>query len=322
MRTMSSYEIPSENESAEPVNELPVLPFEIEFVNNEEDAQYIRDKVERIYDLDGTLLEEREKDKDEISRDVEEIKELHKEKKWFTADEYRRKIPNEQVEFFINDKNITFYNFNKEKELSEIHIEKIKNVFKEMTERFPGSLNNIDWVLIDDVQQPSLSGDEKFPLNGLADKDRRCLKIMPRAMDIDKTHRVEGVLNFEGTLAHEIGHFIEDIFLEEWRKYYQWREKREGEIAPGNKYPVQPDECIDDYAKKDMQEDICDSLVAYIYNPQRLKEISPTKFSIIESIENKEKERLEVSSRRLDKPEIKLPEIKAEIIKVFLRGEK
>lgn len=320
---MSSYEIPSENESAEPVNELPVLPFEIEFVNKEEDAQYIRDRIEKIYDFESdTYCEGEKKNDSQINKEIEEIKELHKEKKWFTTDNYRRKRPNEQVEFSINDKNITFYNFNKEKELSESHIEKIKNVFKEMTERFPGSLNNIDWVLIEEIQQPSLSNDERFPLNGLAEKDMRCLKIMPRALDIDKTHRVEGVLNFEGTLVHEVGHFIEDRFLEEWRKHYQWREKREGEIAPGDKYPVQPNECIDDYAKKDEQEDICDSLVAYIYNPKRLKEISPKKFSIIESIENKEKKRSKVSSIRIDKSEIKLPEIKAEIIKVFLRGEK
>ncbi|MCK9447333.1 hypothetical protein M0Q50_10825, partial [bacterium] len=242
---MESFEMPTHEESIDSAKELPVLPFKVEFVEKEEDAQYVRDKIERIYDLDDVLvpLEEREKSEEELSKEIEEIKELHKEREWFTSDYFRKKLLSEQVDFLIDNKSITFYNFNKEKELSEEHIEKVGNVFKEIAERFPGSLDNIRSVLLEDVQRPSLSNDSKFPLNGLAEKDRHCLMIMPRAMDINMDHRVEGASNFEGTLVHEIGHFIQDRFLEEWKKHFQWREKREGELAPGDKYPLQPDEC-------------------------------------------------------------------------------
>ncbi|HNY36064.1 MAG TPA: hypothetical protein PLD14_00665 [Candidatus Pacearchaeota archaeon] len=316
----------SQFESFDQVKEsLPNLPFEYEITNNK-DALYNKE-IRQIKggEVDGMFFEDGKIRTDEEIK--ESVKMVHENSEWFYSDYWRGKgMPAEQIEFSISTKNkpIVFYNFSNEKEFSSEHMEKTEKAFREILNRFPDALNNIEWILLEDNQKQSLSGNENYPLNGFAKKNWQAIEIMPRGVDINNDHRVGEISNFEGTLTHEIGHFIQDKFLEkwkeagfkwidfnkeEWEKRYvnngecqisQYINKKTGEIAPGTQYPLKPEECIDDYAKKNMEEDICDSIVAYIYNPSKLKEISSKKFEIIQflddSVKNKKKN-IEISSK-------------------------
>lgn len=152
-------------------------------------------------------------------------------------------------------------------------------------------------------------------------------------------HRIQSASNFEGTFVHELGHLIKNQFEGEWRRKFQWVHcldneeeweirkapngenrwfhKKTGEMSPQGQYPLQPDQCITDYARQIIDEDICDSLVAYIYESEKLKEVAPDKFAILESHDAKQKVIPQISIQKVPKSDIRLPEIKPETIKFF-----
>jgi hypothetical protein len=315
---------------------LQELPFSYQQVDKIDDAQYVE---KRVFSTEDMVFEnEKPRTNEEI---IEAVKREHENKKWFTSEYWRAKgMPKEQVEFSIGDKLVTFYNFNKEENLSDEHIKEAKGVLEDFKIRFPKAINNIKWVLVENIQKPSLSGSEElYPTNGIAEKQWQAFVIMPKGMDINKEHRVGGISNFGGTIAHELGHIIKDDFLKDWSKNFEWGDfkkeeweskvdssgqirnfdKKTGKMAPGNQCPLQPEQCVSDYAKKGIEEDICDSLVAYIYNPEKLKKISPLKFSIIQSFGQKRKINFKISAQRFDKSAIQLPKVKPEIIKFFIQ---
>lgn len=61
-----------------------------------------------------------------------------------------------------------------------------------------------------------MGDEERFPtmgINGGARVDQRMIRLRPRGMEITTNYRIAGVNNFEGSLAHELAHFIQDYFL-------------------------------------------------------------------------------------------------------------
>ena len=90
-------------------------------------------------------------------------------------------------------------------------------------------------------------------------------------------------------------------------------------MSPQAQYPLQPDQCITYYARQNIREDICDSLVAYIYDSDKLKAIAPEKYAILQSHDLSLKDRPYISTQRIPKAEIKLPEIKPETIRFYIQ---
>jgi len=314
---------------------LPDLPFTYQREQKPEEAQYREWRVSPVV-FEG---------QDNLPRTDEEIIEFvkreHESKQWFTDGYWRKKgVPAEQLEFAINGRSITVYNFNAEKPFSDDHIARAGKVFQELATRFPDVLDKIRWVLVDDVQPPSLlADDERYPTNGTAMREHRAFRFMPRGVETIP-HRISSASNFEGTFIHELGHLIQSQFEDEWRKKFQWAycfdneeeweirkapngesrwfNKATSEMSPQGQYPLQPDQCITTYARQNIGEDICESLVAYIYEPDRLQEVSPEKYAILQSHDAKQKERADVSSQRVAKTEIRLPEIKPETIRYYI----
>ena len=322
--------------SVEQVREtLPELPFAYQRVQKPDDAQYREWRVSHVR-FEGQ--ENPPRTDEEI---IEFVKREHEAKQWFTSEYWRKKgAPTEQIEFAINGRSITVYNFNAEKPFSDDHIARAGKVFQELAVRFPEVLDKIRWVLVDDTQPPSLlADDDRYPTNGTAMREHRAFRFMPRGMETIP-HRIESASNFEGTFIHELGHLIQGQFEDEWREKFKWAycsdneeeweirkapngenrwfNKTTGEMSPQGQYPLQPDQCITSYARQNMGEDICDSLVAYIYEPDRLQEIAPEKFAILQSHDAKQKERPAVSSQRVANTEIRLPEVKPETIGYYI----
>lgn len=270
------------------------------------------------------------------------IKERREQKDWFITEPWRKKgQPIEQIELTINDSPITVYNWNKELSFTEEYIQKTKEVLEELGSRFPKALNSLRWILVEDYQEPSLLGDsEKYPTNGQAMAKWKAFRLFPKGMSFEP-YRMPPLPNFTCTLTHELSHLIEAEFEPEWRKNFQWKfcadypdewdvkespdgkgkkffNKESGEMSPQGKFPLQPDECLTYYAKQTQDEDICESITAYVLNPELLRKVSPKKFAILKEKDAK-KEKPEISSRRIPQHQIKLPEIKPETVYYFIK---
>ena len=276
---------------------------------------------------------------------IREIRQSRNNKDWFTSEYWKKKgTPSEQVEFQINDREITVYNFNQEKPFGDEYIEQTKRAFGKLASRFPQILNKLRWVLIDDSEPPSVYGDPvKYPFNGQSDDKWRAFILYPRAMEL-VPHRVLKATNFEGTIVHELTHINANDFLTEWEGKYRWASitdddkyleewesrlspdgrmnrlfnKKTGEMSPWGQVPLSPDECVNFYAQITISEDICESMVAYIYDPELLKRVSPEKYGIL-SRHDAKGQNPTVTVTRVLQDAIKLPEVKGEIVKYYVK---
>ncbi len=204
--------------STETGGELPPLPFTYQRTQNPEEAQYSEWRVSPVY-----LAGEKNDPKTDESI-IESVKRQRKGKDWFTYDSWREKgMPKEQLEFQVGGSQITVYNFSGEKPFTDEHVEKAQKVLSELSARFPQILTKIRWILIDDIAHASFYGDpELYPLNGSAQENWRSFTLLPRGMELIP-HRVSATSNFEGTLAHETTHLIDDEFKAEWGEKFKWQ---------------------------------------------------------------------------------------------------
>ncbi len=94
-------------------------------------------------------------------------------------------------------------------------------------------------------------------------------------------------------------------------------EQKDNPTSVNGKFPLQPDQCITYYAKIDWNEDLCESMVAYLYDPDLLKETSVGKFNILSKHDIKGIP-TDINVREVPKDEIKLPEIKPETVYYYI----
>lgn len=305
----------------------------------------------RVYDRDSTPYHSWRvnpirfgKRENEPRTDDEIVKEVAREregKDWFTYEYWREKgLPEEQIEFQINGRQVTIYNWNRDKHFTDEHIERARRVIQELSARFPKILDQIRWVLVDDRAMASAFGDpEKYPLNGFAMPQWQAFRLLPRGIEL-LPHRIAKTTNFEGTFVHEATHLIDSDFEPEWGEKFKWGwcddnvaewearptsdgasqrffNKVTGEMSPQGQFPLQPDQCVTYYAKQNMGEDICDSMVAYIYDQDLLKSISPDKYDILQIHDAKQIHPI-IKVERIPKDKIRLPEIKPETVHYFI----
>lgn len=311
------------------------LPFTYERTTNPADAQY------RTWRVLPVVSEEQTNEPIPDKEIVDGIRKQHEGKQWYTEEYWRKKgVPSEQIEFAINGRQITVYNFNKDKPFTDEHVKRAEKAFQQLAAKFPKILDEIRWILIEDVQPSSyLADDNLYPTNGTLRKEHHAFTFMPRGMELIP-HRVGAASNFEGTFVHELGHLIQEEFKEEWREKYKWGfcsknkddwelrkapngenrwfNKKSGEMAPTGEFALQPEQCVTFYAKQNMGEDIADSLVAYIYDPKLLKRVSPDKFNILQKHDTKQ-EAPKTSATKVLKEKIKLPDIKPETVYYYIQ---
>lgn len=313
------------------------LPFRYQRVTDPKIAQF---KEWRIYRIKEAGKENQPRTDEEILAHIQKERE---EKDWFTSEYWRMKEqPLEQVEFEIEGHQpVTLYNWNPEKPFNDARLEKTLHALQELSSHFPQALTKLRWILVDNIDVPSAFGDSaKYPYNGHSYRSWSAFRFLPKGTELTP-HRISKTSNIEGTLVHETSHPIEDEFSKEWGEYYQWEfcidhkdewetryppegdekrwfNKKTGVMAPQHQFPLQPEECVTEYAKLSREEDICDSITAYFYDPELLKKISPRKYQIISSHDAQSSRKL-ISARKVPKDEIKLPEIKPETVNYYIR---
>ena len=326
---------PNELSANEPKEQIPPLPYTYVRTEDPNQAQFTEVRV-----IPSDVGKKKELKTD--TQVIESVKSKKESKEWYFYEYWRKKgVPKEQLELQVGEKQITIYNFSQEKPFTEEHIDRAQRVFEELASRFPQLVDQIRWVLIDDIAHASAFGDpEKYPFNGDAMREWHAFRLLPRGMKLTP-HRVQATSNFEGTFAHELTHLIDSDFEHEWGGKFKWAycidypddwerkpppdgldqrffNKQTGEMYPQGQFPLQPDQCITYYAKLSMEEDICESMVAYIYDPELLKKVSPDKFDILSKHDVKQP-KPQVSIKRIPREEIRLPEVKPETVYYYIK---
>lgn len=104
--------------------------------------------------------------------------------------------------------------------------------------------------------------------------------LYQRAFD-EPNHRVPGVNNLKGTLAHETGHFHTYGYGSltcQWIQTNNWKRGFNGRC-----YVTSPEQCLNDYVKSIPDEDLAESFVAYLFNPDLLNAIAPQKITLLDN---------------------------------------
>ncbi|MDP3724756.1 MAG: hypothetical protein Q8R11_03965 [bacterium] len=319
-----------------PKQELTPLPFTFVRTNDKQIAEFIENRMPLISFTSKGL---KPKTDEEI---VAVVKQQKVGEQWYTQDYWREKgQPSEQIEIRLDGHAITLYNFRPEIQLTDIHVEQLKESLGTFTARFPNAMEKLRWILIADMPNSNPWGDvDTFPLSGTRSKSLKTLRLYPHAF-ASESHRIQTVSNLEGTIAHEIAHFIHEDFREEWSESFQWgsvsncpniwepvprpdgkkyyyRNKDTGEITYSGQFPLQPDACITEYGKRTWYEDIVESMVAYLYDPDRLRRVSPKKFEILARHDVNHPEPT-VIAHRVPKDEVALPEIKPQTVFYYIK---
>lgn len=321
---------PSEGE-----NELSPLPFSYQQTLDKKEAQF---KEWRVSPVSIVGKPNNPRSEEEI---VNLVKRQKEDEQWYYSEYWRKKgLPSEQIDFQIGDSSVTVYNYNKDEPFTDEHIKKAQRVLELLSSHFPQVLQKCRWILIDEEQTKSIFGDSiKYPLNGQGLKSWSGVRLYTRGTEF-MPHRIAATSNFEGTLTHELGHLINEQFAEEWEDKFKWLycyefpdqwelrpvpegegkrffNKQTDEMAPQGRFAVQPEQCVNYYAKQTPEEDIAESIVAYIYDPDLLRKVSPDKFNILK----KHDANLSPSPStvtRVPKKKIRLPEIKPEKILYYI----
>lgn len=316
-------------------NELPPLPIEYVRVFDEKGADYIERLIPRVVFTD---IPPRTRTP---AQALEDIRKMNEEKQWYTEKYWREKgVPHEQINFRVNDKPIVVYNYHGSLKFSDEHIQKTHKAFEVFFSKFPQAIDRMKWLLIEDAQPDSLLGDEQqYPTNGHAYREQQMFKLYPRGMEFFP-HRIQKASNLEGTIVHELTHLIDAEFREEWEKKYQWGRcwqdrykdawesrktnsghkkwfhKVTGWMAPQGEFPLQPDECITEYAKQNVFEDICEGVVAYVFDPDGLMRVSECKYDMISHHDRKTT--AHVQYERVPATDISLPAVEPQTVRYYL----
>lgn len=304
---------------------------------NIETQEKVRISLHEVFDekeADFLITDSDKKNEQEIYK---EIRHKVEERCWWLSEKWKEKgLPKEQIEIKIGDNKIEVYNFNREVEFSDKHLEETVHILKKYEEYDPELLKKIKFILINNVQEPSLlDNEEKFPLNGRHTKEQNMIELFPRGMRLDIEHRIPGISNFKGTMAHETYHHKVDAdIVNDWRENFDWdwchnypddwlvKETKSGRKFRLNKktgrlnfssFTNSPELCLNDYAQSDIDEDICDSAVATFFNPEFIKNVSIEKYNKIKSF-SKAKEtvgakEIPINFTRIPPDKIKLPEL-------------
>lgn len=317
-------------------NELSPVPFQYIRTYDPEETKYMFPRVSPVSVAGKENLPFTDEELVERVRMEEEGQE------WFTTPYWRAKgDPTQQIEFTVDGMPVTLYNFNQERPLSEDHLDRARSVFEKVGTRFPRAVEQARWILLNDIQPPSAFGDnDRYPINGEAHRNWRAVQIYPRGAELFP-YRIPKASNFEGILTHELTHLIQDDFMEEWRKKFQWKycwnheeeweirptpdgtsqrwfNKATGEMSPQGEFAQEPEQCVTEYARQNMREDICESVVAYLYDPDLLSSVSPEKFAILEGMDaQKAKPSIEVNEVPVG--DIATPTIQPRTIKYYIK---
>ncbi len=211
------------------------------------------------------ILSSRKLSEDEI---IKKAQEEVKRKSWWLEDYWQEKgIPIEQFIIKINGVGFEVYNYGEKLTEAQVHeMNRTLDILSQTEGQKPR------YVLIDNKNTLNIQNNEDE--RGYAKRIQNAIILRPRAMS-NEPHRIPNTSSLVGTLIHEFGHFLQQNpqLQNEWIKRFGWKILSSEEMR--SRYPKQfetqqESRCVTDYAKFSQDEDICESLVAAIRQPEIL----------------------------------------------------
>lgn len=238
---------------------------------------------------------------------------------WWLQPEWQEKgDPTEQIDITIGDHKISLYNFGESLEVQ--HLEELKHALENISKISNGKLlKRVKYILINNVSKFNPQSEENFRGQGAG--EMQAIEIFPEGRELMPYGRIEGVSNFEGILIHEFSHSIRKMdmdFINAWQKKF-WKyvedidkRRKMKDVKYAFQYdPIDPKKCVSKYAETTPDEDICESIVAAILNPDAL---DPEKLEIIrKKLLGVEKDIPQVQLARKFEQDIGLPKLQNEI---------
>lgn len=243
----------------------------------------------------------------------EELQGMLENKHWFLKEYWQKKKPQEVIEIHCGEKSMEIFNFGKD--LLDWQIEEITNAIKVYNIKMNDIVfGKVRQILINDDQWVNLRTGK--PMNGIGERGTgEAIVLFPSALE-QKDHRVPNVSNLEGTVIHELSHTIADGALtDEWRKIFGWTKLEKPEKLVGGYYQFEKSadtkRCITDYAETAADEDICESMVGALLNPNALdkEKLEYIRGKILLQQENSDKEKPFISVIKKKESEMTFPKI-------------
>lgn len=199
------------------------------------------------------------------------------ENRWWLWEYWERKgLPKEQVELDDGEHQITLYNYGEP--IDRAHLDLINRILGIFSGIRGGLVfNDVRYILLDDVQGMNDKSGE--PTNGYGPINSLAVTLYPNAFRPISNRVTDRITNLEGTLAHELTHGIPnqlidgEMVLNLWIKAVGWDMADERRVLPGGAISIWKTDfskCVTDYAKSDPDEDICESMVAALFDPEKL----------------------------------------------------
>lgn len=204
--------------------------------------------------------------------------------RWWTWEYWQEKgLPKEQLELADGKHQITVYNFGES--LAANHLTEISTVLGVFSGIRNGEVfNHVHSILIDNTQPMNDKSGESQ--NGHGPGDSGAIILYPNAFRNIQGRVPSRASHLEATFAHELTHGLANIIVEgegpmidrmvinQWKKVGNWVRAEGRVVLPGGfvAYEVtqEPERCVTEYAKSDSEEDLCESMVAYLFGPENL----------------------------------------------------
>lgn len=196
---------------------------------------------------------------------------------WWEQEYWRTRVEQdklqEKVEFSDGEHTISIYNF--DEPLREEQIGEVSEALSVLASISNGeALRVYDDILLTEEQPPDVPG--LGPPNGYGMLTSRHIVLYPNALR-PIHHRVTNkVSNLQGTLVHEGTHnaLVEKV-ADEWRQLGGWTTlvdaKKGSPEGTTKQYATSdPERCVTAYATANYDEDLCESNVARVYDPDKL----------------------------------------------------
>ena len=247
----------------------------------------------------------------------ENLIEILKKERWFLKEYWRNKKTQEVIEIHCGEKSIEIFNFGKE--LEDWQVEEITNAIRNYnTTKDYNVFGKVHYILVDN-EQP-INPRTNQPMNGYGELGiGEAIILYPSALE-QKDHRVPKVSNLEGTVIHELSHTIAvDTLIDDWRKIFGWTKLEKPEKLAGGFYQTEKssnlERCITDYAQTAADEDICESMVGALKNPDALdkEKIEYIRTKLLLSPNKNESDETDISIVKKKGEETKFPEIEQPI---------
>lgn len=205
----------------------------------------------------------------------------------------------------INGHEIRLVNYDEKFEFTPTHEAELTDFITRADTLNPQLMGRFKRLIFYDEQPPSRYKDEtKFPSNGTNMEDGSIV-LFKRGHQTDIRHRTGKISNFQGTIAHECFHFLNNDYKDMWKEAFGWhsfrefpddwefeegffknthRNKKTGWIAYEGQFTLHPEQCVTDYSKITWDDDFADSGVVALFEPEKLNEICPQKLTFIKGI--------------------------------------